>query len=752
MRLKIPATMVALCVLPALLVALCMAAMALTAATALALNPERHYEQVSAGYKGGQGVGTLLMVSGDGEKAAFDSIGVFAGLQWNSISNKYLAQRVGGVGWSMSSLQPPPIGAASGFSPTMEYVIGGTGVGQTNAEGQSTGFEYLLHRVDSPNIPANWEVFGGIALTLTNGKLFTGLALGESSDLCHKVLGLTPQPGLLPEAEKTVDPIYDMSRGCGGGAPGLRLVAVNNAGTGSVINPSCGVDLGVGLHYAAPEQAAAGGDAQSSTFNTINTDGSMIFFTTSLKADCAAHQLFARLGGERTIELSKPLTEECSEVPCAGSVARPSASFKGASEDGSRVYFATKAPLVEGDKDTANDLYLATIGCGEGEAGCGVAQRHVVSLVQVSHDPVAGQSAGVLGVLRIARDGSRVYFVAHGVLSEGPNAEGHAPVNGADNLYVYDTETGRTAFIADLCSGPVLSGSVEDLACPAELSEAGNDSALWNSQTQEIQSTPDGGVLVFSSYGRLVEGDTDSAKDVYRYDTGSGLLIRVSAGEDGYDTNGNDEFDASIAFNGINAGNLGAQKLELGSRVVSDDGSRIVFSTAGPLSPGAVNGLENIYEWRAGGPAGEGLVSMISGGASPSADQSPTISPSGRDVFFVSAQGLVPGDEDGLSDIYDARLGGGFPAVPVSRQPCSGDACQGSLTNPVPSLIAGSVVQEPGDNFAAPLNKTAVPAKKKAVKKHAKRRRAKRKGRKARRAATHDASRRAGQGSGGGVR
>ena len=40
------------------------------------------------------------------------------------------------------------------------------------------------------------------------------------------------------------------------------------------------------------------------------------------------------------------------------------------------------------------------------------------------------------------------------------------------------------------------------------------------------------------------------------------------------------------------------------------------------------------------------------------------ISPSGSSVFFVTSQGLVPQDTDGLDDVYDARLGEGFPAVP----------------------------------------------------------------------------------------
>jgi hypothetical protein len=392
-------------------------------------------------------------------------------------------------------------------------------------------------------------------------------------------------------------------------------------------------------------------------------------------------------------------------------LARASAYFTGASEDGSRVFFTTRASLVESDKDTANDLYLAMIGCPEGEAGCGLAERRVVSLVQVSHDLVAGQSAGMVGVLRVAPDGSRVYFVAHGMLSEGQNVEGRTPVNGADNLYTYDVQT----------------GSVEDVTCPATLTggESGhagaggpvrNDSELWG-PVQPVQSTRDGRVLVFTSYGQLLEDDADSARDVYRYDSGTGLLIRISAGEDGYDSNGNGEFDTGIVSDGIKPGNLSAFKLELTSRAISDDGRRVVFMSNGTLSARAVNGLANIYEWDAG-ENGNGVVTLLSGGASPTEDEGATISPSGRDVFFVTTEGLASSDGDGLRDVYDARLGGGFPEAADTRTPCSGDACQGALTNPVPLLIAGSAVQEAGENFAPKEKKKT--ATKKPVRKRAK--------------------------------
>ena len=68
----------------------------------------RVYEQVSPEYKGGYGVlGPAAMVSPDGEKVAFASMGVFAGDPLPDIESLYSAQRIEGVGWRTSPLAPP---------------------------------------------------------------------------------------------------------------------------------------------------------------------------------------------------------------------------------------------------------------------------------------------------------------------------------------------------------------------------------------------------------------------------------------------------------------------------------------------------------------------------------------------------------------------------------------------------------------------------------------------------------------------
>lgn len=133
---------------------------------------------------------------------------------------------------------------------------------------------------------------------------------------------------------------------------------------------------------------------------------------------------------------------------------------------------------------------------------------------------------------------------------------------------------------------------------------------------------------------------------------------------------------------------------------MSEDGSRIVFSTAEPLAVNAINGLANVYEWHKD-PSGGAEVELISTGAADAAVEETVMSESGNDVFFATVDDLVAPDTDGQRDVYDARLGSGFPPPPTPLRPCSGDACQGPLTNPAPLLVPGSVSQAPGENVSS---------------------------------------------------
>ncbi|HEY5287013.1 MAG TPA: hypothetical protein VIJ50_07905 [Solirubrobacteraceae bacterium] len=665
---------------------------------------------VSPPYKGGYGANGIKAVAPDGESVAFVSLGAFAGAPTSNVYNGYLASR-SDSGWSTVSLLPPTaiapyayleplIDLSSNLGSSLLFTELGANNGTANYEG--TKAEFLLHPTAAPDTTEGFDLVGPVLKTIEN-KPLKPIYVGASSDFSHVLfqIGGGEDP-LLSNGLSAARELYDLSSNEESGSS-LHVVGVN--AEEQPIDPYCPVELGSSF-------------GKVSQFNAIADGGQEIFFTTnantSERANCDDARredpanpgiVYVRLAGQKTLQVS-------------GSLDR--SEFDGANELGTEVFFTTRQSLVAGDADSGEDLYMATIGCPGGAVECPVAAREVSSLTQVSHDPTLGEAAEVQGLVRLSPDGSRVYFVARGTLSQEPNAEGLRPERGADNLYVYDSSTAAApVFVADLCSGSERSGALKDPHCPASVDEENSDVALWATPRPEVQTADNGNFLVFSTYAQLVSNDTDMAKDVYRYNAETGRLDRVSIGEDGYDTNGNNSlFNATIHEDG-GGGEHGAAVYELtgmNSRAISEDGSRIVFTTEEPLSPHVVNHVTNAYEWHVEPGWSEGQVSLISSGNATEPVNDVVITPGGRDVYFVTTQGLVPQDIDGAPDIYDARLGGGFPTAPASVEPCSSDACQGPLSTPAPLLVPGSVSQAPGESVSSPPAKHRVKSKAKKAK------------------------------------
>jgi hypothetical protein len=74
---------------------------------------------------------------------------------------------------------------------------------------------------------------------------------------------------------------------------------------------------------------------------------------------------------------------------------------------------------------------------------------------------------------------------------------------------------------------------------------------------------------------------------------------------------------------------------------------------------------------------------------------------SGGNVFFRTADRLVPQDGDSQVDLYDARVDGGFPA-PASSAACEGEACQGAPAAAPVFGAPGSSTFPGGGNLVPP--------------------------------------------------
>jgi hypothetical protein len=135
---------------------------------------------------------------------------------------------------------------------------------------------------------------------------------------------------------------------------------------------------------------------------------------------------------------------------------------------------------------------------------------------------------------------------------------------------------------------------------------------------------------------------------------------------------------------------------------------RAFFNSFDPLVLSDTNEAGDVYEWEAVGkgrctetaPAfskpNEGCLSLISTGKSADDSEFLDASPSGEDVFFTTASSLVPQDY-GLIDVYDARVGGGFPPSPPTPAPCEGEACVGAASAPSDRTPASSAFRGSGN-------------------------------------------------------
>lgn len=583
----------------------------------------RAYELVTNPFKEGfaplGGIG-IPMTGVDGAFVYF-SPGNFAGNAVGQNFNEYVATRTP-TGWS--TLAPSPSGVlytdeatAQAVSPDLR-----SSLWLMRLPGESSELEdYYLRSPDGSFTrigPALNPTSGSVVPPGTTVPYETGpFTENVSADLSHVVFDVYA-PRAFP-----------------GPAPSGQHNLYEYVGTGNERPQLVGVDNDGNLISSGGTEAAG-----------ISTDGRVVLFVPSNEG------LWARINETTSIDVS---ASDCTRTlgDPGGACNGPGEVQKaGMASDGSRVFFTTTQQLVNGDTDQTPDLYACDIPAGT-PAPVGLANP-CASLNEVSG---AATGANVQRVVSVSEDGSRVYFVATGVLAANADSFGEHAISGNNNLYVAKIDAahpaGQTTFVTKLQSG-----------------EAGF----------HPQTTADGRYLAFTTTSQLLPGDTDEAADLYRYDADTGTLLRLSIDTSGA---GGNTPGLEVSFN-TNGGPSG----------MSADGSTVVFQTNEGLSPADTNGIHDAYEWH------EGVVSLISSGR-PSTETSSeekfaAISPSGTDIYFGTTGPLTANDIDTNSDVYDARIDGGFSFA--QRSGCSGEACQGEpASQPAsPGASASATFNGPG--------------------------------------------------------
>jgi hypothetical protein len=614
-------------------------------ASGAAAQGERVFELVSPASK--NNVSILDGMAIDSDHASLLSTGSILGSDpFSQGAGEYVASRLPTAGWTLE------------FSP----------LARTSSLVGFPGWNDRIYESFSPLLPGEPDDFANDVYRRTAGELSlvsTGAVGGQgafdagylaSADGGSHILFRTAEvldardSGRDPSASMLYERVGDQTRAVGLDSDGQPI------GSGGAILAGSGA--------GAMSPLGEGG-----TTHPISTDGTRVFFEAPDPAQADTVQLYVREHGQTTTQVS------ASQRTTPGNGSFP-ARFEGAAADGSRVLFRTAAQLVDDDVDGYIDLYaydlagqrLTLVSAGQQGPEIGACQADAVD-----------QPAGVCGVVAVSEDAQRVYYLSTGALA----AEGIA---GQYNVYLYDGWTGVTQTVL---SAPSDVAGVFDEQVRV-LYQGGFDRA-----TAPAETSADGSVLVFAANSPLTGYDNQSPACADAVESRCAQIYRYDA--DAY------AGDLSCLSCPLGREPLGAARVPVGGRLpgparrfLAPDGSAAAFESPDSLVPADANGRSDVYEARVGG------VSLVTDGASPRGAKLIGIGPDGVDLLFLTGAVLVPQDTDSLTDLYDARIGGGLPGPPAPREACAEAACQGLPSVPPAVTQITSDAARPGNVVPEP--------------------------------------------------
>jgi hypothetical protein len=365
----------------------------------------------------------------------------------------------------------------------------------------------------------------------------------------------------------------------------------------------------------------------------MSADGSRLAFASPANGEA---QLYLHIDGKKTVWVSEP---EGSDQSTPTGV-----SLEGMTRDGHNVFFVTDSALVNSDTNGGADVYRYTDSVDPAK------DKNNLTMISQNGDNHIGPSAG-RSVVGFSEDGQRVYY---NTLSA--------------KLVLWDHGTTR----------------VINSAVPR------NQQAVTESHPGFGRVTPDGMYMAFFSNTTFdtVHGPTGEVTnghfEAYLYSLKDDALRCVSC------PSGGATGDASVSPD-VTLGNPTIENVAIRPRFLDDSG-RLYFSTPEALLPQDVNGVADTYSY----DGASGKLSLLSTGRGKDPTEFADASASGDDVFLLTRQPLVGSDRDQLVDLYDARVGGGFPEPAAPPLPCAADGCQAppgvppSFSAPASASVASS--------------------------------------------------------------
>jgi hypothetical protein len=326
-----------------------------------------------------------------------------------------------------------------------------------------------------------------------------------------------------------------------------------------------------GLTRRVSQGPAGGNEPIDATFRGASSNGTKVFFSTTEKLISDDTD-----SAVDVYQWSAGVTTRISEGLSGGN-GGSDATFAGSSADGGKVFFTTAEKLTYDDLDNVADLY----------------QRSGTTTVRISQGPGTGNAAFPAGFAGTA--GTHVFFTTAEPLT-GDDTD--AQVDIYDRAGTTTTRVSQGAINGNGAFAPTFA-----------------------------RASSDGAGVFFTTAEQLTSDDSDSVVDVYR--RSGGMTTRMSQGQ----VSGNGAFPVTF-------------------RAISADGSRLFFTSDEILTSDDTDAKADVYE-RFGG-----TTYRISRGEAPGngplAATFRAASSDGKRVFFDTAEQLAAVDRDGSTDIYAA--------------------------------------------------------------------------------------------------
>jgi sugar lactone lactonase YvrE len=359
-------------------------------------------------------------------------------------------------------------------------------------------------------------------------------------------------------------------------------------------------------------------------------DASVVYFQVQPNGECSKQLgIYARDRATEETTLVDPGTINVSP------------EFIRATPDGKRAYFLTRSQLDSADSNPTKDLYV-----WDEEARKATCLTCVVPEAAVGEGISFSPSTNVI----VSDDFSSTYFASKKLLVPG---KGQA---GATN--VYRLHDGSLQFVA----------AAEQVELGPNARSSADGEVLVFDAVTEIGMTAD---EVAEECPSLFPGDSKTfpCQELYRYEAGEESLECVSCAR------------GSLTMESIGTPVNGIIGRQLSDYRLSDDGSTVAFVTRQRLLAADVNRTTDVYEWRNGSLQliTDGVTDFQEGVAAP---QVRAIDEQGENILFLAAVPNLTGyEQDGLTNLYDARVGGGFER-PTTVGHCSEESCQDPLLPP----------------------------------------------------------------------